>query len=309
MTRTVRPDRAKRSSRRQSRRVSEGGHLDPRAAAWGAYLAVFLLFTSAFGLILFAVLQKPPFGPRIATESPVRPDKVVPANGTPIVQDNPIGDPRPDNNPHKGIDNIREFRHEEEIRINEYAVQDGLIHIPLDRAMELGEQDFEAQKPGEPATEVRPTPEMKITAPPVELTPGGGPPPPPGGPLLKHARTRQLAGQCAGDYSAWRGGSGERGDRVARTRRRPQIRHPEAQPARLPVMGLLAERPARRRRRRTHHPGPRRAPRRPCIPTGRHERHGTTMKNHILRALRVFAAAGCLAVVGRAAPSSASRRG
>ena len=148
---------------------------------WGAGLGVLLVATSAFALILFAALQRPPFGPPVLGDSFLRREPIVPAAGTPILQDNPAGDPRPDNNPRKGIDNIREFRREEEIRMNEYAMQDGAIHIPLDRAMELGLKDFEAQKPGEPPTGVTPTPGMKIHAAPVEPTPEGpqGPGPAP----------------------------------------------------------------------------------------------------------------------------------
>ncbi len=143
---------------------------------WGFGLAVLLIATSAFGLILFAALQRPPFGPPAVADTFLRREPTAPTAGTPILQDNPIGDPRPDNNKMKGIDNIREFRREEEIRMNEYAMQDGAIHIPLVRAMELGLKDFEAQKPGESPTGLTPTPEMKIKAMPVDPTlPAGSP--------------------------------------------------------------------------------------------------------------------------------------
>ena len=137
---------------------------------WGFGLGVFLLATSAFALILFAALQRPPFGPAALGETFLRREPPVPAIGVPILQDNPAGDPRPDNNPRKGIDNIREFRREEEIRMAEYATQDGEIHVPIERAMELALKDFEAQQPGEAASGVTPTPEMKIHAEP----PGAG---------------------------------------------------------------------------------------------------------------------------------------
>lgn len=129
---------------------------------WGFGLGVFLAVTSVLALFLFAVLQRPPFGPPALGQSIMRGEPPTPANGTPILQDNPAGDPRPDNNPRKGIDNIREFRRDEEIRMSEYATQDGNIHIPIDRAMQLGIQDFEAQKPGEALSGVTPTPEMRL---------------------------------------------------------------------------------------------------------------------------------------------------
>jgi len=134
----------------------------PVLLQWGFGLGVFLVATSAAGMILFIILQRPPFSPPSMNESVVRMQKQVPPPGTPIVQDNPAGDPRPDNNPKKGIDNIREFRHDEEVRMNEYATQDGNIHIPIDRAMDIGVKEFQAQKPGEPPTGVTPTPEMKL---------------------------------------------------------------------------------------------------------------------------------------------------
>jgi hypothetical protein len=129
---------------------------------WGGGLGVFLVVTAAAMLILFSVLQRPPFAPGPSNESILRTQRIEPPSGTPIVQDNPAGDPRPDNNPRKGIDSIREFRREEEIRINEYAKQDGNIHIPIDRAMELTLKNFRAQMPGEAPTGVSPTPEMKL---------------------------------------------------------------------------------------------------------------------------------------------------
>ena len=134
----------------------------PVLLKWGAFLAVFLVATSAFALILFTALQRPPFGPVAHLGTFIRTERAIPAAGVPILQDNPAGDPRPDNNPRKGIDNIREFRREEEIRMREYAIQDGDIHIPIDRAMEIGLKNFEAQKPGNPPSGVSPTPEMKI---------------------------------------------------------------------------------------------------------------------------------------------------
>ncbi len=141
---------------------------------WGGGLAIFLVATSALALILFKALQQPPFGAvSLSVTEGFRRGPVVPAPGTPILQDNPASDPRPDNNPRKGIDNIREYRREEEIRMNEYAMQDGAIHIPLERAMELGLKDFEAQNAGEPPTGVTPTPEMKIHPAPVESAPPG----------------------------------------------------------------------------------------------------------------------------------------
>lgn len=140
---------------------------------WGVALAILLVATSAFALILFAALQRPPFGPPALGNTFLRREPLMAPAGTPILQDNPAGDVRRDNNPHKGIDNIREFRLEEEIRMNEYALQDGAIHIPLERAMELSLKDFEAQKPGEEPTGVTPTPEMKIHAAPVEPAPEG----------------------------------------------------------------------------------------------------------------------------------------
>lgn len=127
---------------------------------WGAGLVVFLIATSAASLILFKILQRPPFGPPVLGESFIRRQAPTPPNGTPIVQENPAGDLRPDNSPRRGIDNIRDFRREEEIRMNEYARQDNNIHIPLDRAMELGIKDFAAQKPDEIPTGVPPTPDM-----------------------------------------------------------------------------------------------------------------------------------------------------
>jgi hypothetical protein len=129
---------------------------------WGFGLAVFLVATSAAGMILFVLLQRPPFGPPRLGETFLRRQGVVPPQGTPIIQDNPAGDPRPDNNPRKGVDNIREFRKDEEIRMYEYATQDGNIHIPLDRAMQLGLKDFSAQKPGEAPSGVSPTPGMNL---------------------------------------------------------------------------------------------------------------------------------------------------
>jgi len=134
----------------------------PVLIQWGFGLGVFLIATSAAGLILFNILQRPPFSPPSMNESVVRMQKQIPPQGTPIVQDNPAGDPRPDDNPKKGIDNIREFRHDEEIRMNEYATQDGNIHIPIERAMEIGLKKFEAQQAGESPTGVTPTPEMNL---------------------------------------------------------------------------------------------------------------------------------------------------
>jgi hypothetical protein len=134
----------------------------PVLLQWGFGLGVFLVATSAAAMILYIILQRPPFSPPSMNESVVRLQKQVPPPGTPIVQDNPAGDPRPDNNPQKGIDNIRQFRHDESVRMNEFATQDGNIHIPIDRAMEIGVKEFEAQKPGEPPTGVTPQPEMKL---------------------------------------------------------------------------------------------------------------------------------------------------
>lgn len=134
----------------------------PVLLKWGAGLGIFLVATSAAMLILFYALQNPPFGPSAGGETIFSNVRVTPPAGTPVVQDNPAGDPRPDNNPRKGIDNIREFRRDEEIRMNEYAIQDGNLHIPLDRAMELSIQDFSAQKSSEAPTGVTPTSEMKI---------------------------------------------------------------------------------------------------------------------------------------------------
>jgi hypothetical protein len=134
----------------------------PVLLQWGFGLSVFLVATAGSMLILFAILQRPPFAPGSSRESFLRTQPIQPPTGTPIVQDNPAGDPRPDNNPRKGIDSIREFRREEEIRIYEYAKQDGNIHIPIDRAMELTVKDFPAQMPGEAPTGVSPTPEMKL---------------------------------------------------------------------------------------------------------------------------------------------------
>ena len=130
---------------------------------WGFFLGVFLVATSIFGFLLFIAIQYPPFGPPPIAKSAIRP-AAFPSAGTPVVQDNPAGDLREDNNRLKGIDNIRTFRHDEEIRMNEYATQDGNIHIPLDRAMELGIKEFDAQLPGEPPTGVTPTKDMKIHA-------------------------------------------------------------------------------------------------------------------------------------------------
>ena len=147
----------------------------PALLKWGFVLVVFLVATSAAGLILYALLQHPPFKPEPASESFVRSQTIIPPTGTPILQDNPAGDPRADNNVRKGIDSIREFRHDEEIRINEYATQDGNIHIPIDRAMELSVKNFPAQMPGEAPTGVSPTPEMKIHPRTSDNAPEGAP--------------------------------------------------------------------------------------------------------------------------------------
>jgi len=145
----------------------------PVLIKWLIGMGVFLGATSVAMLLLFIVLQHKPFGPQPVESSFVGGPAPVPATGTPILQDNPAGDPRPDNNPRKGVDNIREFRRDEEIRINEYAKQDGDIHIPLERAMELTLKDFPAQKPGEPPTGVPPTPEMKLHPPKGSTSPDG----------------------------------------------------------------------------------------------------------------------------------------
>jgi hypothetical protein len=153
---------------------------------WGFGLAIFLVATSAAALILFVILQKPPFGPPALGETFLRNNNqpIVPPPGTPIVQDNPSGDPRPDNNPRRGIDNIREFRRDEEIRMNEYATQDGNIHIPIDRALELSVPEVQVQKTGETPTGVTPTPEMKLhpsTSEPSTGAGSGAAPPPAAG--------------------------------------------------------------------------------------------------------------------------------
>ena len=129
---------------------------------WAFILAGFLVATAAAMLLLFAFLQHSPFAPGAPGESIIPRQPLQSSPTMPIVQDNPAGDPRPDNNPRKGIDNIREFRREEEIRMNEYATQGSDIHIPIDRAMELSLKDFAAQKPGEAPTGVSPTAEMKL---------------------------------------------------------------------------------------------------------------------------------------------------
>jgi len=138
---------------------------------WGFGLGVFLIATSAFAMVLFVALQRPPFAAPALAETSLRRQPIALAPNTPVLQDNPSGDPRADNNPRKGIDNIREFRRDEEIRMAEYATQDGAIHIPIERAMELGLAEFEAQKPGEPPTGITPTPGMKIHADPTEAAP------------------------------------------------------------------------------------------------------------------------------------------
>jgi hypothetical protein len=134
---------------------------------WGVGLGIFLTATAGAALILFTLLQRPPFGPPVVGQTMLQTQSRVPPPGTPIVQDNPFGDPRPDNNPRKGIDNIREYRREEEIRMRQYSTQDGEIHIPIDRAMELTVSEVPVQKPGEAPTGVSPTPEMKIHPAPV----------------------------------------------------------------------------------------------------------------------------------------------
>lgn len=129
---------------------------------WGVGLAVFLIATAIAMVLLFAILQHPPFAPAAIPNMMMTNNGIQPPAGTPILQDNPAGDPRPDNNPRKGIDNIREFRRAEEIRMYEYATQDGKIHIPIDRAMELAVTKLPLQHAGEAPTGVTPTAEMQV---------------------------------------------------------------------------------------------------------------------------------------------------
>lgn len=129
---------------------------------WGFGLAVFLVLTSAAMLILFKILQYPPFAAPPVERPLVQSERVQPPAGTPILQDNPLGDARPDTTTRKGIDNIREFRKDEDIRLTEYAKQDGKIHIPMERAMELTIKEIPFQKEGESPTGVTPTPEMNL---------------------------------------------------------------------------------------------------------------------------------------------------
>ena len=103
-------------------------------------------------LILFTILQWPPFAAAPSGSIFCSNPASQPPPGTPILQDNPRETRSPDNNPRKGIDNIREFRHDEEVRMNEYATQDGNIHIPIERAMEDCRQESrEAQRTGDHA--------------------------------------------------------------------------------------------------------------------------------------------------------------
>jgi hypothetical protein len=129
---------------------------------WGFGLAVLLVATSAAMLILFKLLQYPPFAATPVERPLVQAEGVHPPPGTPILQDNPLGDARPDNNSRKGIDNIREYRRDEEIKMDEYAKQDGKIHIPIERAMELTIKEIPFQQEGEAPTGVTPTPEMNL---------------------------------------------------------------------------------------------------------------------------------------------------
>jgi hypothetical protein len=106
-------------------------------------------------LILFKILQTPLFRP-VPTETPIiqqeqqqRSLKDRNLANVPIIQAAPVVD-------------IRDFRAEEEQRLQEYAQQDGKLHIPVEKAMQLVVRDMPVQKEGQPPTGVTPTPEMNL---------------------------------------------------------------------------------------------------------------------------------------------------
>ena len=132
---------------------------------WGIGLGVFLIAVAGLMTLLFTVLQQPPFAPAPIRNAMMPTTPMQPPAGMPVLQDNPAGDPRPDSNPRKGVDNIREFRRDEEIKIYD---------IPLERAMELAVDKLPIQRPGDPPTGVAPTPAMQLKPIKTSPNPSGG---------------------------------------------------------------------------------------------------------------------------------------
>lgn len=62
------------------------------------------------------------------------------------------------------IKDIRDYRFQEDLKLNSYYKQDGKYHIPVDVAMKIAlKRGLPVQKQGEKPTGVTPTPEMQLS--------------------------------------------------------------------------------------------------------------------------------------------------
>lgn len=131
----------------------------PVLIRFGIGLVIFVALASGISMLIYTFLTRLAEEPINAHyKTVIRQEAMKPPEGTPLLQERPVIE-------------IRDFRRKEETEMTEYAhMSAGGTRIPVERAMHIavdkGLNNLKFQKEGEPMTSVKPTPEMKLKAPP-----------------------------------------------------------------------------------------------------------------------------------------------